>query len=59
MISAKEHLTMATMGGIVGAALGAGIGGSLFGPAGALAAAVLGGIGECFLVTLCDCQAPS
>jgi hypothetical protein len=45
MISAREHITMATVGGLIGAALGLGIGGVLFGIPGALAAAVLGGIG--------------
>jgi hypothetical protein len=49
MISAKEHVTMATVGAIGGAAVGAGIGGSLFGPAGAVAAAVLCGIGGFFI----------
>ena len=58
MISAKEHVTMATVGGIIGAALGAGIGGSLFGPAGAVAAAVLAGIGGAFLGPFCDREVP-
>jgi hypothetical protein len=49
MISAKEHVTMATIGAIGGAALGAGIGGTLFGPPGAVAAAVLCGIGGFFI----------
>ncbi len=48
MISAKEHMTMATLGGLVGAALGAGIGGALFGLPGVVATAVLAGIGGAF-----------
>ncbi|MFO1126064.1 MAG: hypothetical protein U1E25_12920 [Methylocystis sp.] len=49
MISAREHMTMAAFGGMVGAALGAGIGGVLFGLPGILSAAVLGGIGGAFI----------
>jgi hypothetical protein len=49
MISLKEHITMGTVGAIMGAAVGAGIGGSLFGPVGAVAVAVLGGIGGVFI----------
>jgi uncharacterized membrane protein len=45
MISTKEHVTMASMGGLAGAVLGAAIGGSLFGLPGLLTAALLGGIG--------------
>jgi len=48
MISAKEHMTMTTLGGIVGAALGAGIGGALFGLPGIAVTAVLAGIGGAF-----------
>jgi hypothetical protein len=49
MISAKEHMTMATVGGLVGAVLGAGIGGVLFGLPGVVATAVLAGIGGAFI----------
>ncbi len=48
MISAKEHVTMATIGGIVGAALGLGIGGAALGMPGAIAGALLAGIGGAF-----------
>jgi len=45
MISTKEHVTMATVGGLVGAAIGAGVGGAVFGLPGLLTAAILGGLG--------------
>ncbi len=48
MISAREHVTMATVGGIVGAALGLGIGGAALGMPGAIAGAVLAGMGGAF-----------
>lgn len=48
MISTREHMTMATVGGIVGAVLGAGLGGALFGLPGLVATAVLAGIGGAF-----------
>ncbi len=48
MITVKEHVTMAAVGGIVGAALGLGIGGAVLGMPGAFAGAVLAGIGGAF-----------
>ena len=45
MISTNEHLTMASVGGLAAAVLGAAIGGSLFGLPGLLVAALIGRVG--------------
>ena len=49
MIPAKEHVTMATLGAIIGGALGAGIGGAMIGFPGAIASTILAAIGGAFI----------
>ena len=48
MISTQEHVTMATVGAIVGAALGLSIGGAVLGFPAAVASTILGGMGGAF-----------
>ena len=48
MISAQEHVTMATVGAIVGAALGLSIGAVVLGFPAAIASTILGGMGGAF-----------